>query len=81
MDAATGRIVNANIAEYLVPLNADVPDIQAVFVANDERNSNPLGVNGIGELPMVGVLRPSPMRCTIRRACGCARCRSAWRMC
>jgi xanthine dehydrogenase YagR molybdenum-binding subunit len=55
VDAETGRIVNANIAEYLVPVNADVPDIQAVFVANDERNSNPLGVKGVGELPMVGV--------------------------
>jgi xanthine dehydrogenase YagR molybdenum-binding subunit len=55
VDAETGRIVNANIAEYLVPVNADVPDIQAVFVANDEQNSNPLGVKGLGELPMVGV--------------------------
>ncbi|MGA3400874.1 MAG: xanthine dehydrogenase family protein molybdopterin-binding subunit [Acetobacteraceae bacterium] len=55
VDAETGRIVNATIAEYLVPVNADVPDIQAIFVANDERNSNPLGVKGVGELPMVGV--------------------------
>lgn len=55
VDAETGRIVNANIAEYLVPVNADLPDIQAVFVANDERTSNPLGVKRIGELPMVGV--------------------------
>ena len=38
-----------------MPVNADVPDIQAIFVANDERNSNPLGVKGVGELPMVGV--------------------------
>ncbi len=55
VDAETGRVVNANIAEYLVPVNADIPDIQAIVVANDERNSNPLGVKGIGELPMVGV--------------------------
>jgi xanthine dehydrogenase YagR molybdenum-binding subunit len=55
VDAETGRIVNRNIAEYLLPVNADVPDIQAVFVANDERSSNPLGVKGVGELPMVGV--------------------------
>ncbi|HTB44899.1 MAG TPA: molybdopterin cofactor-binding domain-containing protein [Acetobacteraceae bacterium] len=55
VDAETGRIVNSNVAEYLMPVNADVPDIQAVFVANDERNSNPLGVKGVGELPMVGV--------------------------
>jgi len=54
VDGETGRIVNANIAEYLVPVNADVPDIQTILVANDERNSNPLGAKGI-ELPMVGV--------------------------
>jgi xanthine dehydrogenase YagR molybdenum-binding subunit len=55
VDAETGRIINANIAEYLVPVNADVPEIQTIVVANDERNSNPLGAKGIGELPMVGV--------------------------
>jgi xanthine dehydrogenase YagR molybdenum-binding subunit len=55
VDGETGRIVNANVAEYLVPVNADVPDIQAFFVPNDEHNSNPLGVKGIGELPTVGV--------------------------
>ncbi len=54
VDAESGRIVNANIAEYLVPANADVPDIQTIFVANEEHNSNRLGVKGIGELPMVG---------------------------
>jgi xanthine dehydrogenase YagR molybdenum-binding subunit len=55
VDAETGRVVNANLAEYLVPVNADVPDIQTVFVPNDEHTSNALGVKGIGELPMVGV--------------------------
>jgi xanthine dehydrogenase YagR molybdenum-binding subunit len=54
-DAETGRIVNANIADYLVPVHADIPDIQAIVVPNDEHTSNPLGVKGIGELPMVGV--------------------------
>jgi xanthine dehydrogenase YagR molybdenum-binding subunit len=55
VDGETGRVVNANLAEYLVPVNADVPVIQAVFVTNPERTSNPLGAKGIGELPMVGV--------------------------
>ena len=55
VDGETGRIVNANIAEYLVPVNADVPDIQTIIVPNDELMSNPLGAKGIGELPMVGV--------------------------
>jgi xanthine dehydrogenase YagR molybdenum-binding subunit len=53
-DPETGRIVNANIAEYLVPVNADIPAIEAIVVPNDDHNSNPLGVKGIGELPMVG---------------------------
>ena len=55
VDAETGRIVNSNVAEYLMPVNADVPDIQTIVVANDDTNSNPLGAKGIGELPMVGV--------------------------
>jgi xanthine dehydrogenase YagR molybdenum-binding subunit len=55
VDGETGRIVNTNVAEYVMPVNADVPDIQTILVANDDANSNPLGVKGIGELPMVGV--------------------------
>ena len=55
VDGETGRIVNSNVAEYLMPVNADMPDIQTIIVQNDEANSNPLGAKGIGELPMVGV--------------------------
>ncbi len=55
IDSETGRVVNANVAEYLMPVNADIPDIQTIIVANDDTNSNPLGAKGIGELPMVGV--------------------------
>ena len=54
VDSETGRVVNSNVAEYLMPVNADVPDIQTIIVENDEQTSNPLGVKGIGELPMVG---------------------------
>jgi xanthine dehydrogenase YagR molybdenum-binding subunit len=54
VDAETGRIVNANIAEYLVPVNADIPAIETILVANDDRIGNPMGVKGLGELPMVG---------------------------
>jgi xanthine dehydrogenase YagR molybdenum-binding subunit len=55
VDEDTGRIVNTNVAEYVMPVNADIPDIQTIVVANDDTNSNPLGAKGIGELPMVGV--------------------------
>ena len=55
IDGDTGRVVNANVAEYLMPVNADVPDIEVILVENDDTRSNPLGAKGIGELPMVGV--------------------------
>jgi xanthine dehydrogenase YagR molybdenum-binding subunit len=55
VDGETGRIVNTNVAEYVMPVNADIPEIETIVVPNDDRNSNPLGVKGIGELPMVGV--------------------------
>jgi xanthine dehydrogenase YagR molybdenum-binding subunit len=54
-DLETGRIVNANVTDYLLPVHADIPDIETIVVENDETTSNPLGVKGIGELPMVGV--------------------------
>ena len=55
VDAETGRTVNANIADYLVPVNADVPEIETIFVEAPDLVTTGLGVKGIGELPMVGV--------------------------
>ena len=55
VDPQIGRYVNANLAEYMVPVNADVSAIEAIIVPNDEHASNPMGVKGMGELPMVGV--------------------------
>ena len=55
MDEATGRIVNANLSEYVVPVNADIPTIDAILIPGDDRVFNPTGAKGIGELPMVGV--------------------------
>jgi xanthine dehydrogenase YagR molybdenum-binding subunit len=54
IDDRDGRIVNANIAEYLVPVNADVQDIKVIFV-DELDDSNPLGVKGVGEVGIVGV--------------------------
>jgi xanthine dehydrogenase YagR molybdenum-binding subunit len=55
IDARSGRIVNASLADYLVPVNADVPEITVIQVPEADTVFNPLGVKGIGELPMVGV--------------------------
>jgi xanthine dehydrogenase YagR molybdenum-binding subunit len=55
LDHHTGRVVNANIAEYLVPVHADVSEITVIAVEENDSNFNVLGVKGIGELPTVGV--------------------------
>jgi xanthine dehydrogenase YagR molybdenum-binding subunit len=54
VDRNIGRVTNANIAEYLVPVNADLPDITTIFVEEQDRLVNPIGVKGLGELPIVG---------------------------
>ena len=55
IDHAFGRIMNANIAEYHVPVNADVHDIQVIFVEEPDELINPMGIKGIGEIGIVGV--------------------------
>jgi xanthine dehydrogenase YagR molybdenum-binding subunit len=55
VDQESGRFANMNVAEYVMPVNADIPDLQTIIVADDDTRSNPLGAKGIGELPMVGV--------------------------
>jgi xanthine dehydrogenase YagR molybdenum-binding subunit len=55
IDHRFGRIRNANIAEYHVPVNADVHDIQVIFVDEQDDIVNPLGIKGLGEIGIVGV--------------------------
>jgi xanthine dehydrogenase YagR molybdenum-binding subunit len=54
IDHSLGRIMNANISEYHVPVNADVHDIKVIFV-DETDDSNPLGIKGVGEIGIVGV--------------------------
>jgi xanthine dehydrogenase YagR molybdenum-binding subunit len=54
-DHRLGRIMNANIAEYHVPVNADVHDIKVIFVDEPDNIINPLGIKGLGEIGIVGV--------------------------
>jgi xanthine dehydrogenase YagR molybdenum-binding subunit len=55
MDHRMGRIVNSSLAEYHVPVNADIPEIEAFFVEERDDKVNPLGAKGIGEVGYVGV--------------------------
>jgi xanthine dehydrogenase YagR molybdenum-binding subunit len=55
IDPHTGRYVNAELAEYLVPVNADVGVIDSSFVETDDPHVNPIGVKGAGEIGITGV--------------------------
>ncbi|MDQ3283172.1 MAG: xanthine dehydrogenase family protein molybdopterin-binding subunit, partial [Acidobacteriota bacterium] len=55
IDHRFGRIMNPSLQHYHVPVNADVHEIETVFVEEDDRIVNPLGVKGMGELGMVGI--------------------------
>jgi xanthine dehydrogenase YagR molybdenum-binding subunit len=53
-DADTGRIANATFGDYLVPVNADVPDVDVTFVGGPDRLT-PTGTKGVGEIGLVGI--------------------------
>lgn len=54
-DRRDGRIVNANLADYLVPVNADVRNLNAIFLEGRDDHADPVGVKGLGEIVQVGV--------------------------
>jgi len=53
-DDRIGRFMNHNFAEYHIPVNADVDDIQVIFVDKPDPEVAPLGVKGLGEIGIVG---------------------------
>jgi xanthine dehydrogenase YagR molybdenum-binding subunit len=55
MDRATARYVNHNLADYLIPVNADVPSVEVIIVPEEDDRVNPLGIKGIGEIGIVGM--------------------------
>ncbi len=55
IDTDAARYVNTNLADYLVPVNADVVDVHVIMVPEEDTLVNPLGIKGIGEIGIVGV--------------------------
>jgi len=53
LDHRLGRFMNHNLGEYHVPVNADIHDIDVIFVEEEDK-ANPLGVKGLGEIGIVG---------------------------
>jgi xanthine dehydrogenase YagR molybdenum-binding subunit len=55
MDHRFGRYVNADLAGYHVPVHADIPQIDAIFVNKPDFILNPMGVKGMGEIALIGM--------------------------
>jgi xanthine dehydrogenase YagR molybdenum-binding subunit len=55
VDHRYGRMMNASLADYHVPVNADALSIETIFVEEEDKIINPLGVKGMGELGLVGI--------------------------
>jgi xanthine dehydrogenase YagR molybdenum-binding subunit len=54
LDPRTGRVMNADLAEYHVPVNADVPSLEAILVEEEDPHVNALGIKGVGEIGITG---------------------------
>jgi xanthine dehydrogenase YagR molybdenum-binding subunit len=55
IDPRTGRYLNAELGEYLLPVNPDVPDIDVILLDEDDPYVNEIGVKGVGEIGTTGV--------------------------
>jgi len=68
IDARYGNIVNGDLAEYLVPVHADIPDIDVILIDRPDLDANPVGVKGVGELGNCG--SSAALANAIYNACG-----------
>ena len=54
MDTVRGRWASASLGDYLVPVNADAPDVDVELIEVEDQVTGPLGVKGVGEIGQVG---------------------------
>jgi xanthine dehydrogenase YagR molybdenum-binding subunit len=54
MDPRSGRPVNGNFAEYHIPVNADIPSVEAILIEEHDPYVNALGIKGVGEIGITG---------------------------
>ena len=80
-DPTLGRFINRNYSGYLVPTNADIPELDVLFVGDFDEEASPLGAKGLGELTAVRSRPPLPMRSITRPASAFETCRSPSKKC
>jgi xanthine dehydrogenase YagR molybdenum-binding subunit len=54
LDHRSGRLMNANLGEYHIPVNADVHALEAITVEEHDERVNSLGIKGVGEIGITG---------------------------
>jgi len=82
IDRRTARYVNTDLQDYLVPVNADIDELQVILVEEEDRDVNPAGIKGLGELGNVGT--PAAIASAVYHATGTrisATCRSGSNTC
>ncbi|HVW96094.1 MAG TPA: xanthine dehydrogenase family protein molybdopterin-binding subunit [Mucilaginibacter sp.] len=68
IDHKSGRLMNNNFADYHVPVQADVPQVEAYFVNKPDEVLNPIGAKGMGEIATIGVAAAAAN--AVYNACG-----------
>jgi xanthine dehydrogenase YagR molybdenum-binding subunit len=66
-DHALGRVMNHSLAGYHIPVHADIPDIDVIFVAERDDVVNPLGAKGAGEVGVAAAVANAVFHATGRR--------------
>ena len=54
VDHRFGRYINNDLADYHVPVHADIPDIEVIFIDKPDPVISPVGVKGLGEIGLIG---------------------------
>ena len=81
LDHRDGRVVNANMSDYLVPVNADVPALDANFLPGEDTIAAPWASRDSANWSSSACRPPSPTRCSTRRADASPTCPSRWKSC
>jgi xanthine dehydrogenase YagR molybdenum-binding subunit len=55
IDKRFARYMNDDLSEYHIPVHADVRQVDAMLVAESDKDVNPVGMKGVGEIGIVGM--------------------------
>jgi xanthine dehydrogenase YagR molybdenum-binding subunit len=79
IDHRRARYCNTDLAEYLIPVNADIDEAQVILIPEEDHLVNDLGIKGLGELGNVGT--NATVANAVCHATGSASCPSGWKNC